>query len=139
MARDSLKQSKGRVETGSSQQNNVAAGEAQVLYLYSLEDGHDYAIFQDICVTNIHVAFVVLGKHLVICLVRFVILNFLCAPHATPTMVDKHVIFRVNVFVAIHDEASDMPKTVDPARILLKSIVTSLKNDPRNSLESLDI
>lgn len=139
MARDGLKQSEGRVETGSSQQNNVAAGEAQGSYLHSLEDGHDYAIFQDIRVTDIHVAFFVLGKHLVICLVRFVVLNFLRAPHATPTMVDKHVIFRVNVFVAIHDEASDMPKTVDPARIPRKSIVTSLKDDPRSSLEPLGI
>lgn len=69
----------------------------------------------------------------------FVVLNFLRTPHATPPMVDKNVIFRVNVIITIHNEASDMSKAIDPAWIPRKSIVTSLKHDLRSSLEPLGI
>ena len=54
-------------------------------------------------------------------------------------MIDKYVILQMNVVIAVHDEASNMSKTVNPARIPGKAIVSGLKCHPCGSLKSLCI
>lgn len=94
-------------------------------YFNSFENGYNIAFFKNVCVSCIQRTFHLL--HLIVRLICLAMSESRCTAHCLPTVIDKNLVFGLNIVVSVHDKPSNMPETVYPMRTETITVAADLE------------